>query len=1326
MGDYLDLPHYTGYELIEEDNRTGITVHRAHVVNQPHKRVTIKSLQFHSEEENNNLRHEYELLKQLNTFLEENYIKEAIKPARRRSSIKLAALPMMIGEGGFPSNPNLPTKQQPLIPCLVALEKMYEEGYNAIVCEDFDGISLRKYYPSMVASNSLENLMDRSSHSLASIDRSKESIHTPQVDPELKKLDFEEVLQVMIQLAEAVDVCHRCKIAHLDINPNNILIQKSRNKITLQLTNFYNSLRFDQMSHSFGRALRGYTYVSPEQTGRTDRVLDYRSDMYSLGITFWELLVEDVPFKYTDAAEMIYAHLAKNVPSPTSKHDYIPQQLSNIVLKLVQKDPSERYQLASAVRYDLQRCLDRWNDTRVRKGWKSIAAEHIKEAFADWTFTIAEKDYSQVISFPSRPIGRQEQMEQLKNVFEEWNGTIASDRRGLFVCLSGPRGCGKHTFWEELCRIAISNNCFTVEAEIHEEDFDVPYFAYRSILDQLVKILLAESTVSLKNWEEKLVAQVGIPRLTLLSFLVPSITHIVMSLPKGEDNALMSDSKPLELYQAVQYFLDLFATEEHPLLINLNYLNAGPGTVEMTSYLVNTPLGKTCMFLGYMYSIEEQAPPNSLSPKEILEMLTYPRLELIEFRVLSVHEIQSFLSDILKPCSQSTEQLATILHRRTSGNYSFLKEFIKFCEKKDLIIFDASNLLWTWDLKKIETDVEITNNAAELIMMQVNDLEPTAQYLLKCAACVGHTFDVRIASHVSNISITQVQTNLNHAAVAGYIIPCPSLQRNGSEVDSSKSASVGALSNSGPANSSTSLSQEFSSFYKFCHPLLSKRLSESLAISEKETISLQIARHFRGIVEEKFGARTTDMLKHYLAARNLVKDDTERIYVAGMYHKASFRAASLQSAVQCLDHSIEFLRDVSVPTIEVEDLSFQVHCAKAKAIIQLDHIGDAERLIQEMTEKAHTKERAFRLTSLRVMTLAAKGEVKNGIELAMTCDSGIARYIQQFRFFTDNDYQLIENLDGLFGSRTVDDILTKKRCADDSLSVAEQMVTTCIQICQKKGDIHGASYFNILACSMSLNFGVSKNSSENFASVLPYFLGRFFNYFDFKRARFIGELVLAASQSLNSEGKLNALQGLLKGYSYFWSYYEANERMNQAVKAAIDDRMVSKAFDVMLTFHTAFLLPYGKSIATVRECDKRFKSFSEFSAAHHRQWDMMLTSFDAIASGFPVQTLVEADFSPHLNAFLLFTNSLISLLYAKEDKFEKFQALAKVEDQIHGSWLYLNLNLDMLTICCLVFFSKQKESKMVANPLRTARKKWIQGFNSFLLTLVHNSPMNKN
>jgi serine/threonine protein kinase len=158
---------------------------------------------------------------------------------------------------------------------------------------------------------------------------------------------------------------------------------------------------------------------------------------------------------------MIYAHLAKNVPSPSTKYEHIPQQLSAIVMKLVKKDPSDRYQLASAIRHDLQKILDKWSDSKARKGWTTASPDNIKEAFVEWQFNIGEKDYSQVISFPARPIGRKEQLHQLMFIFEEWYSTRSSERRGMFICLSGQRGTGRFCFWNFLCTLAIENNFFT-------------------------------------------------------------------------------------------------------------------------------------------------------------------------------------------------------------------------------------------------------------------------------------------------------------------------------------------------------------------------------------------------------------------------------------------------------------------------------------------------------------------------------------------------------------------------------------------------------------------------------------------------------------------------------------------------------------------------------------------------------------------------------------------------------------------------------------------------------------------------------------------------
>jgi hypothetical protein len=779
---------------------------------------------------------------------------------------------------------------------------------------------------------------------------------------------------------------------------------------------------------------------------------------------------------------------------------------------------------------------------------------------------------------------------------------------------------------------------------------------------------LAESTVSLQKWEEKLITQVGLSRLTLLSYLAPSLCHIVTNISKSEENAVLSPVRILELYQAVQYFLDLFATEEHPLLINLNYLNSGPGSVEMTSYLVNTPLSKRCLFLGYLNGQDESPTrSNELSPSEILEMLSYPHLENIIFAPLTMEEIQEFLSEILIPCSHSTQHLASILLRRTRGNFAFLKELIRFCEKKDLIKFDHSALSWTWDEKRIDSEVEITSNAAELMMIQFSELDLQVQYLLQCGACVGQVFDSRLVSHISNTPITLVQNFLNQAVASGYVFPLPTLYKIGSEVDSAKSAS-GSVINTGLMNSNSSLSQEVAQSYKFCHLLFLKRLAETLEPEEKENISLLIARYFKTNSEDKFKEKTIDMLKHYHIARVLIDNYSEILYVAELFFKFAFKSASLNTSSNYLQDAIFLLSKVLSPTPETEELMFQCQFSLVYTHIQLGLINDAEITLQVMQIHRHSAEKESKIKSLEIVILTAKRQIKEAIELLMCANCQISKLFRSFGFYSSTDHELIHRLDGLFGSKTIEDLLSKKRTEDIALSITEDMLTTCIQICHRNGETRGSSYFSLMACALSLIHGHSKVSSENFASALPYFLGRYFNYFDFKRAKFIGELVLASAETLCGEGKVNALHGLLKGYTYFCSYYEANDRMSLAVKIALEKKMAVKAFDVMLTFHTSFLLPYGKTLSIIREYDRKFKTI-EFSELQGRQWDLMISAFDSIATGFPLHLEQEIEFHPQLGAFIQSANVLIGIIYRREDRFGRYKALELVEDHIHGSWL---------------------------------------------------------
>jgi serine/threonine protein kinase len=179
----------------------------------------------------------------------------------------MAMLPVMIQEKSESNkdpltSSNIFQKPLPLIPNACALEKMFDEGCNAIIFEDFDGISLRKYYPSIINNTSLENLMDKSDGSMVSLER-KVDVGNTNEEPELPKFEFEEILQIFIQLSEAVDLLHRSKVVHFNINPSNILIQKNKQKILVQLINFESAVASADIISCIGRNLRGYTYSSP-------------------------------------------------------------------------------------------------------------------------------------------------------------------------------------------------------------------------------------------------------------------------------------------------------------------------------------------------------------------------------------------------------------------------------------------------------------------------------------------------------------------------------------------------------------------------------------------------------------------------------------------------------------------------------------------------------------------------------------------------------------------------------------------------------------------------------------------------------------------------------------------------------------------------------------------------------------------------------------------------------------------------------------------------------------------------------------------------------
>lgn len=426
---------------------------------------------------------------------------------------------------------------------------------------------------------------------------------------------------------------------------------------------------------------------------------------------------------------MIYAHLAKVVSDPRVKNPNIPEQLANLIQKLVKKDPADRYQLASAVKYDLTQILSRISFVRHDMEISSLSQvpiEAIMSSMSQWVWDPCTRDFSPFLQIPKKPQGRESELQLLIDIFSEWRRTKVEDRKSKLICLSSAEGGGKTAFANHLSEFACKSGALCISAKFLSSESGTPYVGICSILGQLVSFLLSESDKNLKMWEHRLTNEMKLSRLQILHYFAPSISHVV-SHSNLQHNSFAMENK-LEIFMCVEQFLSMFATKENPLLLNVGSLVAGPGSLELYNHLLQSNILSSCFFIGY-YSTGNDSFVNY---DELLEALGTSTIG-VYLNPLTLDEIVQFLDDTLTPYTQSLTSLATLFLQRTQGNVLFLQELTKFCEKQELIYFDQTSLFWSWDMKRIEAEAGVAANAVSLMIKQLDDLENKSKDCLKFA-----------------------------------------------------------------------------------------------------------------------------------------------------------------------------------------------------------------------------------------------------------------------------------------------------------------------------------------------------------------------------------------------------------------------------------------------------------------------------------------------------------------------------------------------------------------------------------------------------------------
>ena len=598
-----------------------------------------------------------------------------------------------------------------------------------------------------------------------------------------KAFAIREFLFLAIKIAEILGEVHSSHIIHKDINPSNIVFNPYTKQLKLIDFGISTILSRENPTLKNPNILEGtLAYISPEQTGRMNRSLDYRSDFYSLGATFYELLTNQLPFDTTDAMELVHCHIAKQPVPPHAVNPDIPEAVSEIVMKLLAKTAEERYQSAWGIKADLEECLlQLHNNNRIAK------------------FPLALNDISDKFQIPQKLYGREAEVETLLAAFvrvacaeckqvsgegvEEAGGereTISPSKiqnpksKIEMMLVSGYSGIGKSALVQEIYKPITKHRGYFISGKFDQFQRDIPYSAIVSAFSNLVRQLLTETEASLAQWRERILAAFGVNGQVVID-VIPEVELIVGKQPEVPELAAAEAQNRFNL--VFQNFIRVFTQPEHPLVMFIDDLQwADIASLKLIKLLMSAPDSQFLFFIG-AYRDNEVNPvhPLMLTINELRE--TGVTVESIYLSPLDLFHVNQLISDTLKCSPDKTILLAELVLSKTGGNPFFIQEFLKSLYSEKLIKFDFISLTkgenqgkWQWDLEQIKAQ-SITDNVVELMAGKIQQLSASTQRVLQLAAAIGNQFDLETLAIVYEKSQRETAANLQEAIANHLILP---------------------------------------------------------------------------------------------------------------------------------------------------------------------------------------------------------------------------------------------------------------------------------------------------------------------------------------------------------------------------------------------------------------------------------------------------------------------------------------------------------------------------------------------------------------------------
>ncbi|GGA54508.1 AAA family ATPase [Okeania sp. KiyG1] len=735
---------------------------------------------------------------------------------------------------------------------------------------------------------------------------------------ENKALLLTEFLPIAIKITEILGQIHHHNIIHKDINPANIVFNSETKQLKIIDFGMATQLTRENPTLKNPNVLEGtLPYISPEQTGRMNRSLDYRTDFYSLGVTFYKLLTGKLPFTATDALELVHCHIAKIPPLMEMGRwgdgemggEEIPPVISHIVMKLMAKTAEERYQSAWGIKADLENCLQQLETTGKIE-----------------TFTIAKEDISDKFQIPQKLYGREFQIQQLLAAFSRIAGTDTQfywyENQGEkcqseLMLVAGYSGIGKSVLVQEIHKPITQERGYFISGKFDQFQRNIPYSAVVAAFKNLVRQLLTEGETELKQWREKLLATLGVNGQVIVD-VIPEIEQIIGQQPPVQELGATESQNRFNLL--FHNFIRVFCAKEHPLVIFLDDLQwADLASLNLIKLMLSDAETKYLFVVGaYRNNEVNLTHPLMMTLSEIREHGT--TVNQITLEPLKTEDVSQLIADTLHSDILSVKSLAELVINKTQGNPFFVNEFLKSLYTENLLTFDKQNRAWQWNIRQID-GMNITDNVVDLMIGKLKKLPESTQHILCLAACLGAEFDLHTLAITTEKTTLVIFEDLKLAIQSGLIVSI-------SELDE----------------------QLLIQKYKFGHDRIQQAAYSLINESNKKAIHLKIGRLL--LANNTKLENIFEIVDHLNIGQELIVDEQEKFDLANLNLKAGQKAkdATAYSA------ALEYLTTASQAMIgDIWNSHYEFAFVLHKKLIEVEYLNGnfsrSEELINQSLQR---------------------------------------------------------------------------------------------------------------------------------------------------------------------------------------------------------------------------------------------------------------------------------------------------------------------------------------------------------------------------------------